>query len=186
MLKFDSESHTYTLGGRTLPSVTGILKNAGLIDTRFYTDEARLRGSYVHKAIHLYLIGKLDENTIDPIIKPYFDAFLDWKWKCNVEVIQTEKIILHRALGYAGALDLLVKMSERNWLLDVKSGSMSPWAAIQTAGYFMAENDVKPTDRAALLLKANGKWKFEPFTNPNDLRVFQAAVTLENFKLGRL
>jgi hypothetical protein len=42
---FTKEGHLY---GGGLESVTGILKDEGFIDTRFYDDFSRQRGEYVH------------------------------------------------------------------------------------------------------------------------------------------
>ncbi len=189
-LKFDEAEHRYTLEGRTLPSVTGILDECGIVDKSFYTDSARIRGTFVHKAIALDCRGGVDPATIDSIIKPYFEAWLKFKAQVKPLILGSEIRVLNRLLGYAGTLDLLIKIppSPTVWLVDIKSGGLANWTAIQLAGYFLAENDlkIKPGARAGLQLKDDGNYNFKPYENPNDLKVFKAAATLQNYKLRRI
>ena len=58
-IQFDEAAHVYTVAGVERPSVTQILKDAGLIDTTWYTDEARQRGRAVHLAAQF-----LDEDDL--------------------------------------------------------------------------------------------------------------------------
>ena len=45
MIDFDPTTHTYRFNGHVVPSVTGILKSVGLIDTRWFDKAAAWRGS---------------------------------------------------------------------------------------------------------------------------------------------
>ena len=189
-LKFDESEHRYTLEGRILPSVTGILDTGGLVDKTWFNDSARLRGTYVHKAVYLDCTVGVDPNTIDSTIRPYFSAWLKFKAQVKPVILGSEIRVLNRKLMYAGTLDLLLKIpgSELIYLVDIKTGAIQPWTAIQLAGYFDAENDlgIKPGARAGLQLASTGAFNFKPYENPNDFKVFQAAATIQNCKLRRI
>src|SRR6516225_10876900 len=64
-LKFDEETHVYTVNGEELPSVTQILKAARLIDYSMIPQPilqaAAHRGSAVHQILEL-----LDNDLLDP------------------------------------------------------------------------------------------------------------------------
>ena len=67
VVTFDKASHTYTdaATGRRVPlSVTGIIKRAGLAETRFYTDEARDRGAAPDAATEDGEGGRRTEQTV--------------------------------------------------------------------------------------------------------------------------
>src|SRR5678815_6136686 len=50
VLTLDKELHVYRYGDRLVPSVTEILKGAGLVDDRWFTEQGRWRGSAIHNA----------------------------------------------------------------------------------------------------------------------------------------
>lgn len=70
--EFDPVAHRYTLDGRVLPSVTQILR--GLDDFSHVParvlERARDRGTRVHSACNLDVLGTLDEATVDDEVAP--------------------------------------------------------------------------------------------------------------------
>jgi hypothetical protein len=86
MLVFDPFTHTYTLDGVRLPSVTQILQASRLIDFSKIPGpmllEARDRGTTVHQALHYY-----NEDDIDlpafcaefPDYAPYIGAWVNFR-----------------------------------------------------------------------------------------------------------
>lgn len=76
---FDATSHAYTLSGVALPSVTGILRAAGMYpNVEWYTPDARERGTRVHEYTAALDEGWLDESAIPEIVRPYLDAYKDF------------------------------------------------------------------------------------------------------------
>jgi hypothetical protein len=75
-LLFDPDSHTYTLNGEKVPSITQIIADMGLIDTTWFTDHSRERGTFVHRIIEWHLLKELDEDTVDESLVGYLNA---WK-----------------------------------------------------------------------------------------------------------
>lgn len=106
MLTFDAENHKYFWDKKEIPGVTEIIKKIGV--TREYAgvdDFYRVRGTHVHKAIDLYLHGKLDEASLDPELIPYFNAFLSFEKKFKPKPIATEVKFVSRDKKWAGTID---------------------------------------------------------------------------------
>lgn len=156
-VEFDEARHVYTYQGRALPSVTGILKAEGFIDTRFYNDWAREKGSFVHLAIEYHLAGELDEETLDPEIKPYLEAFKRFMAESGFKVNQSEVPQISTTHFYAGKPDLF--------------------------GCFPKPG---PCRRFALELNKEGKYKLIPHTDQNDFSVWLAAVAVHHWKNNNL
>jgi len=102
---FEDEGHIYE--GGTLESVTQILQAEGFIDTTFYNERGRERGSFVHLAIHLDIMGELDEDTLDPELVPYLTAWRDFMNESGFHVEQTEQPMQSTVYGYAGTPDVI-------------------------------------------------------------------------------
>jgi len=181
-LVFSDAEHKYTLGGRELPSVTQTMAKAGIVDTRWYNDEACKRGKYVHKAVHLHTQGILDYNTLDSTIEPYFAAYLKFERQMQVTVLASEQMVYSRNYGYAGAYDLILEIDAVRYMVDIKSGSIQRWTGIQLAAYQDAETEFRPGSRAGLCLKKDGSYSFVPYSDPNDIHVFRSALTINTFK----
>lgn len=141
LFDFEPVEHVYHYAGRRLPSVTEILKDVGLIDVSgpWFTDEARTRGTYVHRAIELFAAGRLDESSVHESLVPYFTAFQRWLVDERIEVLGTEERVFDTTLGYAGTLDIrgMRQVAGRTHLIvaDVKTGAMPPSVAVQLAAY---------------------------------------------------
>jgi hypothetical protein len=111
-LTFDAEKHRYFWNGKRVPGVSEIIKTVGLgrnyesVDT-FYRD----RGVAVHRAIQLYLNGTLDEESLDPVIVPYFKQAKLWLDERNIsESLRgcgAEMVWYSPELNVAGTVDLM-------------------------------------------------------------------------------
>ena len=155
MVHFDEATHTYTLDGEVLPSVTQILRSAGMVNTDWCTDFARDRGTAVHAAIHLDIANKLDEDSVDPEVRPYLEQWRQFKKDTGVRVLASEKLVWSDAYGYAGTLDLYCQMHGRNFIIDFKSNTMPKSVDAQLGGYSIAMRTAGYAvhDLAALILK---------------------------------
>lgn len=191
-LSFDPVLHRYMLDGRELISVTTALREAGLIDDAFWTEEARLRGEYLHAAIALHNEGDLEINSLDPKLVPYFRGYERFLDETRVEVEHTERRIYDEALSYAGTLDLIVAWpaangrQARRGLLDVKTGSVPPTVGPQTAAYLRCARAWYPVGtpiyRFALHLPGDGSYRLIPLTNPQDELDFLAALRVAQWR----
>lgn len=181
-LRFDAEQHRYFAGTRELPSVTTVLREAGLIDTTFYTEDARDRGTTVHLAIQA-----LDEGHgthVDPEIAPYVAAYQRFCELTRPVWSHIEHRIADEALGYAGTLDRAGALAGAKTVVDVKTGTVPPWVGLQTAAYRRCLPEPHTWRRAALQLKADGSFSLHDLTDRRDEAVFLAALTLVQWKKG--
>lgn len=163
ILTFDEEAHVYKLNGKSVPSVTQIIKTAGFYkNSEFFTEEAANRGTYVHKACDMYDNDILDMNSSELDFKGYIDAWIAFREQSKAEIIETEKRVYSEVWMFAGTLDRVVKMNNKMFILDIKTGSPQPAAdPLQTAAYQMAYGELKGTKiegRGCVYLSENGKF----------------------------
>lgn len=79
LIEFDSDGHRYFVNGDLVPSVTQVIRDAGMIDDRYFTEYHRWRGSEAHKAIATWnRAGNIDRRKVDPKIRPYLEGALKW------------------------------------------------------------------------------------------------------------
>lgn len=190
---FKAEDHTYTLDGIRLPSVTQILGRCfdfSMVNAEVLAAKAAL-GTAVHIACELDDADDLLEESVHASVRPYLDAYRLFKQQKRTHVIATEQVVHNRIYGYAGKFDLLTEFDDGRWLIDWKTPlHISPAVGLQTAAYVAALPGElgagKGIKRAALQLKANGKYQLHPFADPNDHTVFVAFATAFNWELRNL
>ena len=188
-LHFDADTHQYTLEGRELISVTTALREGGLMDTSHFSEAARLRGSYVHEAIALYVRGELEPGSLDPLIEPYFAAWHAFVTDTGIEIERSEERICDPVYGYAGTLDAIARWPglDKRVLIDWKSGLFPPMAGPQTAAYLRCARHWYPAGtrigRAGLQLRDDGTYRFHVFTDlVQDEFDFLAALRVAQFR----
>lgn len=181
-LQFVEAEHRYFLDDQELPSVTTVLKAAGLVDDRFYTEEARTRGSYVHLACQLLDEGDLDRATLDPIVAPYVAAYEQFLAVARPQWTHIEHRVCDAVYGYAGTLDRAGTLNGELMLVDIKSGSVPPFVGPQTAAYRRCLSEPYRYRRAALHLRDDGSFSLEPLADRQDESVFMAALAVAKWK----
>lgn len=87
--EFQAEGHKYLIDGHEWPSVTLVLPKSPYMKN---SEDARVKGNYVHDMVRLYLLNDLVE-PVDPVLQPYLDAL---------------KLFLRdsRGMGITGAIDI--------------------------------------------------------------------------------
>ena len=134
MNTFDPATHTYSMDGRPVPSVTQVLKETGFIDTSHYPPGAAERGAAVHEMLALSDCQRLDLSSIGEDLAGYLLAWTRFRlamhlnWPCMR--IETPE---YGIAGYAGTPDRV--LHERMLVLDIKSGDIEWWVKYQLAGY---------------------------------------------------
>jgi hypothetical protein len=189
MLTFDEKSHTYTLDGRVLPSVTRVLRDAGLIDARWFDEAAAWRGSCVHQALEFYDQGDLNEATLDSALRGYLDGWRKFLVETGFEITGIEMPVADATYGYAGRLDRRGVLAGTDCILDIKSGaSVAPATALQLAAYACASDscgagkDSIVLRRLAVRLPGDGTYKMTEYRERTDWHVFAAALAVLNWK----
>ena len=178
---FDPVTHSYWLNGRRIPGITELLSIFGYIDKAQYEKRgpnAALRGKAIHSACELLDQNDLDWTSITDDGIPYvmgYEKFL----KENDIVIEhewSEKPLYHPILLFGGTPDRRLILNGRRSIVDLKTGVIQPWAALQTAAQEILMQDEEPFDRYALRLTPDGDYKLKAFTNPRDLPLFKSLV----------
>lgn len=176
---FDEVNRIFTLRGKVLLSVTDILVLSGIVDPTFFTEISRIRGTAVHQAVFLDIFGDLHVPGLHPMVRPYIEAWFLFKARTRFRPILSlcEKRFYHPLYGYVGRPDLVGWLNGRPALIDIKSGGAGA-AKYQLAAYreFPAIIGYQP-DRFSLSLKADGSYRLDPYSNPNDWLVFYDALT---------
>ena len=136
--EFDPVAHRYTLDGRVLPSVTQILR--GLDDfskvPARVLERARDRGSRVHAACNLDVLGTLDEATVDDEVAPYLAQFRRFLRESGFQPTLSECRVYDETLWYAGTLDIFGDLPGCiDVQIDIKSGAIPCSVGPQTAAY---------------------------------------------------
>jgi len=187
LLNFDAATHTYTDStGRVVPGVTSVLEPLQLYDFEdnpFITPEvlaaARDFGRHVHLAVHLFNMGTLDEVELDPNLVPYLRGWKSFLLETGCVITHSEQMVHNVRYGYAGMLDNRGLLSNKRWLIDVKSGAL-PWTVgYQTAAYQEAlPAEERPKNRMAIQLLPNGRYKIHEQKDAGDFQIFLSALNI--------
>lgn len=191
-LTFDHVDHAYFVDGVRKPNVTEILQEAGLTKLWGSADQqayARDLGIAVHKACELHDRGTLLQSSVDPVVRPYLDAYLMFLEVNRPEILAIEERVYHRELGYCGTLDRAMVLpsargGRQSAIVDFKSGVLRRASGPQTAAYLHAYTPKHWANwnRYALHLKGDATYELVPYRSENDWRVFVAALTVHRWR----
>ena len=183
---YDDELHEYRIDDVVVPSVTSILRVAGLYQEQYFNEESRRRGKYIHKAILYYLQDDLDIESTPQEYRGYIEAFIRFNnevkpiiaiGKCEVSKFST-------TFRYGGTPDIIASFNNNESIIDLKTGAETPVTGIQLAGYSLLYPDMR-LKRYGLYLKADGKYKLIPYQDRNDKNIFMSALSLYNWRSER-
>jgi hypothetical protein len=185
---FDAERHLYFLDGRLLPSVTDILKEAGLLVYPGTNEYQKQRGSYVHKATELIDIGMLHWEGLDRALRPYCDGYVRFLGETGFEPLMTERSLYHPGLLYAGTIDRIGVLEGSRVIVDIKTGVPHPATEIQLAAYSELARPHVPVDRClALYLRPDGSYSLvEARDEARSFNVFVAALSIVRWRRENL
>jgi len=191
-LTFDKKTHRYKLAGVVIPSVTQIIREAGLtnldwIDKELLEAKADL-GKKTHSATELYDKGTLDIEKLHPILKAYLNSWIKFRTDYNFIPTEIELQLFHSPYRYAGRIDRVGLLDKDLAIVEIKSGTIQKTNAIQTAGYSELYNynkkKSKQIKRRMAVYLSPDNYKIEEHKNRDDISVFYASLTIYNFKRG--
>ena len=179
-VRFDPDEHRYWVDDVEYPSVTTILKAAGIYSEYGDVDpailaRAGLRGDAVHSAIEHFLIYGEWQPAPEYIVS-YLKAFRAWYRWSGLEVWAVEHRTFSKRNEVAGTIDIVGTLDTVPSIIDIKSTRMLNKTATgyQTAAYRMMWNeheddpDRQVVDRYALHLRMDGTPRLEPMADPLD------------------
>lgn len=191
MLKFDSDTHTYTVGDKSIPSVTQILSAEGLINSNYASEWHMLRGQYLHEAVKYYLDGALDICSVDPVLQPYLSAFQKFLDDTQFKVDGYEVPMYHPIYQYCGTPDLWGDLNGKKIVIDLKTGAVANWHSIQISAYYelLKINKIAVKGGTILYLQDNGKYRLLSMSTSElnrGLSVFLSCLTVHSWKKENL
>lgn len=201
-ISFDPESHSYTLDGQEVPSVTRVLDGEGLSGSPFWTEADRRRGTAVHLIANLIgkttVVGNTAEEIVNnslwdpastaPVLVPYGYAVAQFYRDTGLKPVYIERPVASARFGVCGTLDGFGIMGNGDSLLwDFKSGQPQESAWVQTALYAMCLEETMgapPKQRTVVWIKPDGSYKCYPPrpAGGQDLAVGQAAIVLYKWR----
>ncbi len=184
-LSFDPDTHTYTLRGQVVPSVTqvlGVLNDFSAVPWAVL-EAARRRGQAVHEAVELLLQGRLDRASLDPAIVPYVESFEQFALDTGFEPLITELRVA--GPNFAGTLDALGKTRRirrgSGALFDWKTSLALPSSVgPQLAAYQQAYRDtLGELIRSRYCLRLTpGSYKLDRMDEDRYWHIFKSALNL--------
>jgi hypothetical protein len=166
LVEFDPEGHRYFVNGDLVPSVTQVIKDAGMIDDRFFTEYHRWRGSAAHEAIATWnRAGNIDRRKVDPKIRPYLEAALKWQKDTGFVSMFTEHRMYDPLFNVCGTADQIGYFSGDKPVVDVfvdwksndwKQGQLTSKWQLAAYGHAFAPKEV--FRRIEVVLGPDGKY----------------------------
>jgi hypothetical protein len=193
----DAATHTYfDAAGNEIPGVTNTLKGARIVDYSMIPQEvlqaAAWRGTLVHRALHWWVLGTLDTETLDPVIAGYVAAGIRFLEESRFLVANVEQMIYDPIHGYAGTFDLDGLIGDELWLVDYKTGLILPGHALQLAAYLNCRRSPRRYHYAVVKLNSDGTYRVHEAGRSGvlrhanyqcDLEIFLAALACAKWRL---
>ena len=187
-VRFDEATHTYTLDGKELPSVTHIIRYLA-VDKANNADPnmaliARERGSAVHEATVMYDYSGEIPDDFPAEYAPYLEAYVQFVRDYQPKWELIEHPMADEAAGFAGTLDRFGLIDDEYAILDIKTSYKvdMPSLSAQLAAYNQLlcadigadeyiKKRVKGINRYGLQLMRSGKYRLYkcPATDGNRL-----------------
>lgn len=200
VLTLDEETHRYYLGRQRIPSVSEVLRQAGLQPDygsipSWILSRAAARGTAVHEHANKIITGGFDILDVDEECEPYVDAFISWLVDNGGEdaiastVYAEEMLCVDRdilfGVQFAGTVDWVFEFNDGYMIIDFKtSKKQSIFHHVQVEAYIeLVKNS---TDSAydvrggVLYLSENGEHELVD-TEPTGM--WSHALTTFSFKM---
>lgn len=188
--RFCEQTHTYTLDGEVIPSVTHIIRflDVDVDKSRpWMRDAAAQRGSIVHEATALIDYDEPDVLENVPYeCQGYVNAYLAFlrDYSPEWEIIERPMWSAYGSSAFAGTVDRYGMVKGRKLILDIKTGTSSAKArhSAQLTGYWLLL-DCPDCDYAILYLRKDGSYKLQ--MHEHSLELWDACFTLNNALGGK-
>jgi ATP-dependent exoDNAse (exonuclease V) beta subunit len=145
--------------------VSDVLRAAGLLPDfskipPSILERKRQIGTATHRAIELLLQGRLDRDSLDPAVLPYFLAAEAWLVERKPFVVACEEAVADKSRRIKGTLDLRVRLDGEHLIVDFKTTApksarepIHQSAFIQAEGYAELQGEVEVLGLVVLLQK---------------------------------
>lgn len=148
-------------------------------------------GTNIHAATEYFDKGTLDTDKLDEALAT---PLLGWDGFIKMykpQFSHIEERLYSKRYGYTGMIDRIGLLTfdgqKDNYIVDIKSGAVTPLAAIQTAAYrLLASENGIICNRKRIVVQLNiasPKFKIHIHNNPNDEAVFISALNCYNWRI---
>lgn len=161
---YDAATHTYTIDGEIVPSVTRIVGPQDRSMYERYPAATRI-GTQVHEYIAWYAAGCYIEPI--PECEGLWRAWLSWLRLSRAEIVAAEAVVgMAGQYPYAGTCDVVADLAGTLAIVDAKCGAKADWHRLQLAGYAIAHGrGIEPRRRINVYLSDDGKCRAVEHTN---------------------
>lgn len=184
-LKFVDDTHTYSVNGIVIPSVSTVMeplnaeKYRGISESTL--DNAANKGTSVHNAIENYL--KFGIEDVLPEHKPYFDGFLEWWHEKDRTLVASELRLYHKLMMYGGTLDILHISDGLLTLTDIKTtyviSDMTCRVQLEAYAQALASHCIYIDKKDILHLTKNGRGKPVDYYDTKDAEAWRVFGSLK-------
>lgn len=197
---FDPVSHEGRMNGELWPSVTQLITHFGLVDYSGVPEETMERKRILGTNVH-YATGLIDECDLDeehqakhfPSTIPYLEAYRKYRVQQPFEPSPKCGRLVSRKLRVHGEPDehgmRIENIGNRPCIVEYKCCyELYPSTSTQTAGYQILIEEclgIKIKGRYGLLLRPDGSYELERFTDAVDRQDFLACVHLWHRKRNK-
>ena len=180
--------------------VSRVIAEAGLVDTTWFTETARTRGTIVHALAEAAF--QRQQGSVAPSLAGFAFALSAGIAALGFEAVCVERRFAHNGItGRPDAIGFVTRpvgsgIHAGPMIVDVKSGEQNDAHGIQLALYEMLANannvhallpvvyrDV-PWNRVGLYVAENGRYRIHTYTDPMDHVVAAAALDLARWRLA--
>lgn len=187
---FDRATHTYWMDGQQVPGNTSILEENGFVDTEWFTDEGRIRGTRCHM-----LTQFLDEGDYDPReaerfgLTGYVESWRKAKARHGFQILAVERVLFHKLFRFGTIIDRLLLWDGYETIGELKTGPAELSHPYQTAGQLLACESALGRYAKGLrrrgcfyLHKDGSEAKWVTHTDASDRNLFLAMLTCTNLR----
>lgn len=185
-LHFDEPTHTYSLNGRKVVSVTQVIRSH--VQGWQASEWHQARGTAVHAAVKLALEDKLDWDSVDERIRNRVKAILKFIDDAKLTPLLLEHRMAAETWQFAGCLDLLAMEKDCSRVIVDYKSTLEPVVELQLAAYDLLlslTNHGRAKKACAVQCKDDGTYKAKWFSQAelrNAANVFLAFLTTHGWK----
>lgn len=164
-LEYSDTEHRYFADGRELISVTQVLNIAGLVSPFCMQEEARWRGSEVHRLCAVYDGEGLDLRTVPAKLRGYIKAWKAYRHDSGFAPTLIEQRVDDHVNRYAGRIDRVGNRRDADWptIIDLKTGAVPDYTRYQLAAYAHGLRPNHIFERIGVQLKPDGRYSVKVF-----------------------
>jgi len=152
---------------RALTANPGLSEADALKAPYMISGQAKTRGTNVHDLTEKFQDTDEYINSLSEEMQGYGKAYRNWLHDFNPQVVIQEQTVFSEKHQFAGTLDMIVKIGDEELIIDKKTGAdLYPEVQVQLSAYKQClEEKGRHVGMGALLLKPDGTYKFERYSN---------------------